>query len=34
MAKLNAEEYKSFEDIKHTEGDIEFWLAREFAPAL
>ncbi len=34
MAKLNAEEYKSFEDIKHTENGTEFWLARELAPVL
>ncbi len=34
MAKLNAEEYKSFEDIKRTEGDVEFWFARELASIL
>ncbi len=34
MAKLNAEEYKSFEDIKHTENGMEFWVARELAPVL
>jgi len=34
MAKLNAEEYKSFEDIKHTEEGVEFWYARELAPVL
>ena len=35
MAKLNAEEYKSFESIKQIRDDgIEYWLARELAPAL
>ena len=34
MARLNAEEYKSFEDIKHTEDGVEFWFARELAPVL
>ncbi len=34
MAKLNAEEYKSFEDIKHIADGVEFWLARELAPVL
>jgi len=34
MAKLNAKEYKSFEDIKRTEDGVEFWLARELAPVL
>lgn len=34
MAKLNAEEYKSFEDIKHTEKGLVFWSARELAPVL
>ncbi len=34
MAKLNAEEYKSFEDIKHTDDGVEFWYARELAPVL
>ena len=34
MAKINAEEYKSFESIKHIENGQEFWLARELAPVL
>ena len=34
MAKLNAEEYKSFEEIKHLENGQELWLARELAPVL
>ena len=35
MSKLNAEEYKTFEEIKHIDetGD-EFWLARELAEVL
>jgi DNA-damage-inducible protein D len=32
--KLNAEEYKTFEDIKHIEDGVEFWFARELAPVL
>lgn len=35
MADLKAKEYQRFEDIKHTTDDgIEFWYARELAPAL
>lgn len=35
MSNLNAEEYKSFEGIKHTrENGIEFWNARELAKVL
>jgi DNA-damage-inducible protein D len=35
MAKLNAEEYKTFENIKHIRDDsTEFWYARELAPIL
>jgi DNA-damage-inducible protein D len=34
MPKLNAKEYKYFEDIKHSEGGVEYWLARELAPVL
>ena len=35
MADLKAEEYKSFESIKHSREDgTEFWLARELAPVL
>jgi DNA-damage-inducible protein D len=35
MSKLNAEEYKRFEDIKNIRPDgSEFWSAREFAPTL
>jgi DNA-damage-inducible protein D len=34
MAKLNAPEYKSFEDIKHLDDGAEFWYARELAPVL
>ncbi|MDR1247305.1 MAG: DNA damage-inducible protein D [Clostridiales Family XIII bacterium] len=34
MAKLNAEEYKSFEDIKRVDDGVEFWFARELAPVL
>lgn len=34
MAKLNAEEYKSFEEIKQVENGIEFWYARDLAVAL
>ena len=35
MASLDAKEYQRFEDIKHTTGEgIEFWYARELAPAL
>ena len=32
MPKLNANEYTSFENIKHIENDgTEFWYARELA---
>lgn len=35
MSELNAEEYKSFEGIKHVREDgVEFWYAREFADVL
>ena len=35
MADLNAEEYKSFEDIKHVdENGDEYWVARELAKVL
>jgi hypothetical protein len=35
MSKLNAKEYKSFEDIKQIdENGKEFWCARELAPVL
>ncbi|MDL2307313.1 hypothetical protein LJC48_04725 [Desulfovibrio sp. OttesenSCG-928-C06] len=35
MADLKAEEYKTFEGIKHSRGDgTEFWYARELAPVL
>jgi DNA-damage-inducible protein D len=34
MASLKAEEYKSFEEIKHSESGEEFWFARELAPVL
>lgn len=35
MATLIAEEYKQFEDTKHTdESGVEFWYARELAPIL
>ena len=35
MSKLNAQEYKSFEDIKQIAGDgNEFWYARELAEVL
>ena len=35
MAKLNAEEYRTFESIKHiSENGTEFWYARELAPVL
>ena len=35
MAKLNAEEYKSFEEIKQVDDNSnEYWLARELAPVL
>ena len=34
MADLKGKEYKKFEDIKHTEGGIEFWYARELAECL
>jgi len=35
MAKLNAEEYKSFEALRQTdENGCEYWLARELAPVL
>lgn len=35
MADLNAKEYQRFEDIKHTTDEsVEFWYARELAPAL
>jgi DNA-damage-inducible protein D len=35
MSKLNAEEYKCFEDIKTVRADgSEFWSARELAPVL
>ena len=35
LSKLHAEEYKTFEEIKHIDetGD-EFWLARELAEVL
>jgi hypothetical protein len=26
--------HQSFEDIKHLQGDLEFWLARELMPLL
>jgi DNA-damage-inducible protein D len=31
VANLSAREYKSFEDIKHSEDGMEFWFARELA---
>lgn len=34
MAKLNAEEYKSFEGIKQIGNGIEFWYARDLAVVL
>ena len=34
MAKLNAEEYKSFEGIKQIEDGFEFWYARDLAGVL
>ena len=35
MSKLDAQEYRRFEDIKYTRSDgSEFWLARELAPVL
>ena len=34
MAKLNADEYKSFEAIKQTEDGVEFWYARDLANTL
>jgi DNA-damage-inducible protein D len=34
MAKLNAPEYKTFEDIKHLDDGVEFWYARELAQVL
>ena len=35
MKELKAREYKRFEDIKQIRADgIEFWSARELAPAL
>jgi len=35
MSNLNAEEYKTFESIKHVrENDHEFWYARELAEVL
>ena len=35
MADLNAKEYQRFEEIKHTTDEgVEFWYARELAPAL
>ena len=34
MAKLNAEEYETFESIKHIEDGEELWFARELAPIL
>ena len=35
MSNLNAEEYKSFESIKHIrESGSEFWYARDFAKVL
>jgi len=34
MAKLNADEYKTFEDIKHIEESEEYWFMRELAPVL
>jgi len=35
MSNLNAEEYKSFESIKHIrESGNEFWFARELANIL
>ena len=35
MADLQAKEYKGFEEIKHRDEEgVEYWLARELAPAL
>ena len=35
MSKLNAKEYKKFEDIKHIrENGSEYWFARELADVL
>ena len=35
MKRLNATEYKQFEDIRHIRDDgTEYWLAREIAPVL
>lgn len=35
MAKLNAEEYRTFESIRHIREDgTDFWYARELAPTL
>ncbi|MDR3293845.1 MAG: DNA damage-inducible protein D, partial [Clostridiales bacterium] len=34
MAKLNSEEYKGFEAIRHEENGQEYWLARELALVL
>jgi DNA-damage-inducible protein D len=34
MARLNSEEYKGFEAIRHEENGQEYWLARELAPVL
>lgn len=35
MSNLNAEEYKSFEGIKHVrDNGTEFWYARELAEVL
>jgi len=35
MARLNSNEYKSFEDIRHVrDNDTEYWTARELAPVL
>lgn len=35
MSNLNAEEYKTFENIKHVrENGTEFWHARELAEVL
>jgi hypothetical protein len=35
MSKVNAKEYKSFEDIKQISKEgSEFWCARELAPVL
>jgi DNA-damage-inducible protein D len=34
MARLNSEEYKGFEEIKHEENGQEYWFARELALVL